>query len=138
MNKLHSIWIAALKIYAGWKTRRSVWFKARRIEVFRELRPGADQLFDAEVDLLGELFAMPHYRALLKYLNIERWSAINNGLVQAKDPREMGEVQGDIGRCNKLESDMYQFHEDMIARNQKKPAQDALEDTGEEEQAGDV
>jgi hypothetical protein len=130
---MHSLWRNIVKLIGRYHRRSVVWYAQRTLEVRREVR--GDGLFDAEADLLGQLFEMPHWKALLKYLDIERQSTLNNGLVLADDLLKVGEVKGDIGRCNKIEADVRMFWEDLKAKENMTAVQKRLAAEEDEEQS---
>jgi len=84
-------------------------------------------LSEDDVIRLGEWFETPAYQSFLKYCDIERWAQINNGMIQAKDARECGEVQGAVGTLNKFESDMNGYHDDMQEIRKKNSVEEQVE-----------
>lgn len=59
-----------------------------------------------DIMLLGEWFETPSYQAFLRYQQLERWSLINDGLIQSRELLDFGSAQGEISRMNKVEHDM--------------------------------
>jgi len=80
--------------------------------------PDLGELSPEEARKLGELVEHPSWNLFVKYLHIERWATMNNGFIKAKDGIEFGYCQGDVGRINKIESDMSRYHEISVAQGQ--------------------
>lgn len=74
------------------------------------------ELTEQEADKLAELVEHPAWPLFEKYLSVERWATMNNGFIQASSQTEFGYCQGDIGRINKIESDMRAYHSQMLAK----------------------
>lgn len=82
--------------------------------------PDLEELNQEEVEMLGELSTHPHWPIFIKYLHIERWATMNNGFIAAKDGVEFGYCQGDIGRINKIQTDMERYGAIASASSQVK------------------
>lgn len=82
--------------------------------------PDLGELSPEEASRLGELVSHPSWILFVKYMHIERWATMNNGFIKAKTEAEFGYCQGDIGRINKIESDMSRYHEISMAVSQVK------------------
>lgn len=82
--------------------------------------PDLGELTEEEATKIGEIVEHPHWPIFIKYLHIERWATINNGIILAKKEAEYGYCQGDIGRINKLESDMRAYHAQFQSSGQVK------------------
>jgi hypothetical protein len=112
------IWQWFLKRFGQWRRSRQIWYSQRRMDVYRALR--SPELFDKEVELLGQLVESPYWPALQRYIDIERHATLENGLVLADDLLKVGEAKGDIGRCNKFESDMMMFFTSLQEKRKSK------------------
>ncbi|MBX4215339.1 hypothetical protein KW797_00090 [Candidatus Parcubacteria bacterium] len=75
-----------------------------------QFSPDLGELSEEDANRLGELVEHPSWPLFEKYLAIERWATLNNGIITAKGEQEYGYCQGDIGRINKIESDMRIYH----------------------------
>lgn len=72
--------------------------------------PDLGELTETEAKKLGELMEHPAWPLFVKYLHIERWSIVNNGIIIANKEQDYGYCQGSIGQINKIEADMEWYH----------------------------
>lgn len=102
------------------------------LERKRMISPDAGALTPDDIEMLGALYEMEHWKVFRKYQEIERWAYVDNGLIQAKDVREVGEIQGAVGRINKETSDMYQFFTEANSIRKKREQETKVEDLADE------
>lgn len=127
----HELWIRILKYVKLRRLRTEVWARSRKIEMKSVMRHSG-ALSEDDVIRLGEWVETPTYQSFLKYCDIERWAQINNGMIQAKDARECGEVQGAVGQLNKIESDLSGYHADMQEIRKRNTVDDEADDVEED------
>lgn len=125
----------ACKRLLRWYHQRRLWFRSVKLIAFRQILPGGDTLIDEEVDMLGQLYQLAHWKVFVKYLDLQRKQLVDNGFPVAKDMMEVGEVKGNLNMCNMIEVDMKNFHEAMQERKSQKEmsAQLAVENTDEQD-----
>ena len=84
----------------------------------------AHELSIDECDRLAEFFETPAWITMQKLFQIQRLEQINQYLIHAKDPMEIGEVKGAIGMLNKIEHLLSSHHVDMYERKRRKEEQE--------------